>query len=180
MSTPKHILVVDVEATCWEELPPNLYPETRNEIIEIGVAVVDIKERAIVAEEGIFVKPTTTSLSPFCTNLTSITPEILATAGRSFKDALAYFTNTYKPNRQIFASWGDYDRKSFEKNCRWNNVPYPFGNLHLNVKALFAAKFGWNGGQAKCGEHLGITMEGRAHRGVDDAVNIAKILLKLL
>jgi inhibitor of KinA sporulation pathway (predicted exonuclease) len=97
-----------------------------------------------------------------------------------FPDACNILTKDYKSQRQIFASWGDYDRKAFEKNCAWQKFSNPFGNLNLNVKALFAAKFGYTGGQEKCGRDLGILMQGTAHRGIDDAYNIAKILQKLL
>jgi inhibitor of KinA sporulation pathway (predicted exonuclease) len=181
MSTPKSILVIDVEATCWEHLPPNLTKgEVRNEIIEIGLAVLDIKTKAITEVRSIMVKPPTTTLSPFCIQLTTITPELIEKEGIDFKDAINILTKEYRAERNIFASWGDYDRTSFEKNCKWNGVDYPFSRMHLNVKTLFAAKFGYNGGQQKCGTDLGITMTGTAHRGVDDAKNIALILKKLL
>lgn len=180
MSTPKKILVIDIEATCWKNRPPNQFPETRNEIIEIGLAVVDIKTKTLEESRSIMVIPPTTEISDFCTELTTITPEMITKDGIPFRDACDILMNEYKSYRQVFASWGDYDRRSFEKNCEWNKVVYPFANMHLNVKTLFAAKYGYNAGQQRCGEDLGITMVGTAHRGVDDAVNIAKILIKLL
>jgi inhibitor of KinA sporulation pathway (predicted exonuclease) len=180
MSTPKHILVVDVEATCWDNLPPNKFPNTRNEIIEIGLVVMDVKTHEIGERRAIMVKPATTEISDFCTSLTTITPEMIEEYGIPFPDACDILKKEYKSYRQIFASWGDYDRRAFEKNCAWNDVANPFGNMNLNVKALFAAKYGYTGGQAKCGLDLGILMQGTAHRGVDDAYNIAKILQKLL
>ncbi len=181
MSTPTSILVVDIEATCWENLPPNKFPQNRNEIIEIGLTVVDVKTKKLGESRSIMVIPPTTEISEFCTKLTTITAEQIKKEGISFADAIAILTKEYKANRQIFASWGDYDRNAFVKNCDWNKVKYPFANnMHLNVKTLFAAKYGYNGGQASCGEDLGITMEGVAHRGIDDSRNIAKILVKLL
>lgn len=180
MSTPKTILVVDVEATCWEKLPPNKFPSTRNEIIEIGITEIDIASKTLGESHSILVIPPTTEISDFCTKLTTITPELIQREGIPFREAIELLVSKFKSNRNIFASWGDYDRRSFEKNCDWNKVPYPFANLHLNVKTLFAAKFGYNGGQEKCGQDLGIKMEGTAHRGIDDSRNIAKILVKLL
>lgn len=176
MSTPKKILVIDIEATCWEPRRPDL----RNEIIEIGIAEVDIKTKEIERTESIIVIPPTTEVSEFCTKLTTLTPEFVKKNGIEYHAAMDILIRKYKSNKQVFASWGDYDRTSFEKNCQWNQAVYPFANMHLNVKTLFAAKMGYNGGQAKCGEDLGITMEGTAHRGIDDAINIAKILVKLL
>jgi len=182
MSTPKKILVIDIEATCWKDKPPNQQlGETQNEIIEIGIAVIDIKAKVLESSRSIMVKNVRTEISDFCTELTTITQEMIDQHGIFFSEACDILKREYKSDRNIFASWGDYDRGAFEKNCRWNNVPYPFQkNIHLNVKTLFAAKFGYNGGQESCARDLGIVMQGTAHRGIDDAVNIAKILLKIL
>lgn len=180
MSTPKKILVIDVEATCWENLPPNKFPDNRNEIIEIGITQIDIAIRKIESSEGILVIPPTTEINEFCTKLTTITPELIAQEGISFKDAVDILLTKYKSNQNVFASWGDYDRTSFVKNCDWNKVEYPFPNMHLNVKSLFAAKYGWNGGLDKCAESMKLTFEGTHHRGVDDSRMIARILRLLL
>jgi len=180
MSTPKTILCIDIEATCWEGRPPNKFPEQRNEIIEIGITPVDVKTREIGVSEGIIVIPPTTEISPFCEQLTSITDELILSEGISFHLALDHMDQKYRPDKNIFASWGDYDRKSFEKNCKWNNTGYPFSNMHLNVKTLFAAKYGYNAGLGKCAADIGIQFEGRAHRGVDDSRMVAKVLVHLL
>jgi inhibitor of KinA sporulation pathway (predicted exonuclease) len=180
MSTPKFINVVDIEACCWENLPPNNFPEQRNEMLEIGIIQIDIATKELGEAEGILIIPPTCEISYFCTQLTTITPQLILNEGISFSAAIEILLTKYKSNRNVFASWGDYDRKSFEKNCKWNNVEYPFANMHLNVKSLFAAKFGWNGGVEKCADSLGLTFEGTQHRGVDDSRMIAKILLKLL
>jgi inhibitor of KinA sporulation pathway (predicted exonuclease) len=180
MSTPKKILVIDVEATCWENLPPNKFPSTRNEIIEIGVTTVDIKTKTIEKAESILVKPPTTEISEFCTKLTTITPQMIEKDGISIAQAMDIMEDRYRLKQNIFASWGDYDRRSFEKNCQWAKFSNPVGNLILNVKALFAAKFGYCGGMDKCAADMRLTFEGTHHRGVDDSRMIARILLKLL
>jgi inhibitor of KinA sporulation pathway (predicted exonuclease) len=177
MSTAKNILVIDVEATCWDNLPPNKFPDTQNEIIEIGLAVIDIKAQKIVESRSIIVLPFQTSISPFCTQLTTLTPEFVQANGIPFVDAMNILDKEYRAERQIFASWGDYDRRSFEKNCKWNKVRNPMSNMHLNVKALYGALNGEAGGMAKCAKELGISFEGTHHRGVDDAKMIAKIYL---
>lgn len=180
MSTPKNILVIDVESTCWENLPPNKFPETRNEIIEIGIAVIDIKKREITESCSILVTPPTTEISDFCTQLTGIDSPLIALHGIPFADAIAKLRDEYKAHRQVFASWGAYDQRSFVKNCEWNKVAYPFSNLHLNIKSFCAVKMGYTGGEKKIGDDLGIPFIGRQHNGRDDAVHAAKILLKLL
>ena len=171
----KNILVVDIEATCWEPRRP----DERNEIIEIGI--VEIINKEIARKESIIVLPPTTEISEFCTTLTTLTPEFVDEHGIEYHEAMDILLRKYRSDKQVFASWGDYDRSAFENNCNWNRAPHPFArNMHLNVKTLFAAKYGYTGGQERCGRDIGVKMEGTAHRGIDDAYNIAKILLKLL
>lgn len=177
MRKPTKILVVDVEATCWNTSVPSHF---RNEIIEIGVTEVDIETKNIERTKSIIVYPQTMKISEFCTKLTTLTPEFVDDYGITFFNAMKILREDFDSKNQIFASWGDYDRKTFESNCKWNGETYPFGNMHLNVKALFAAQNGWTGGQESCGKTLGIEMVGTPHRGGDDALNIAKILVELL
>jgi len=178
MSTPKSILVIDVECCCWKDLPKN--QEVKNEIIEIGVVVLDCQTYDVVGFESIIVIPPTTEISDFCTELTSLTSEYVNKFGISFGNAVNKLRTEYKADRNIFASWGDYDRKAFEKNCKWNNEKYPFGNMHLNIKALYAAKYGYTGGVAKILEDLNMKFVGTQHRGIDDAKMIAEILRTIL
>jgi inhibitor of KinA sporulation pathway (predicted exonuclease) len=180
MSTAKTILCVDIEATCWEGRPPNKFPETRNEIIEIGITPIDIKTKTIGPSRAIIVTPPTTEISEFCTRLTTITPEFVEEYGIPFAEAMNILSTEYKAGRNIFASWGDYDRRSFEKNCTWNKVPNPWSNMNLNVKALYAAKMGYTCGLSSAVDDFGLTFQGTHHRGVDDSLMVAKILVKLL
>ena len=82
----------------------------------------------------------------------------------------------------LWASWGDYDRRQFERVCKDLKFGYPFGPSHLNVKSLFAAAVGSGHEMGLDGAYkqLGLIMEGTHHRGDDDAWNIAGILCRLL
>ena len=53
MSTPKTCLVIDIEATCWEQNPPNGPPsvEKKGEIIEIGVTTVSMPDKKILVPD---------------------------------------------------------------------------------------------------------------------------------
>jgi len=171
------VLVIDLEATCWDgEIPK----DQQNEIIEIGLTVLDVKTGAR-EKHGILVKPKRSEVSPFCTQLTTITQEMVDAEGVSFKEAMT-FLKEFKPKERTWASWGDYDRRQFDRECRQKGHSYPFGPGHLNVKTLFALHYklpreiGMPGALGK----LGITLEGTHHRGDDDAYNIAGILAGLL
>lgn len=181
MSTPKLCLVIDVEATCWNKNPPSGTPasERKNEIIEIGITPVDMITKEIGESESIIVWPTTTKISEFCTELTTLTPEYVSQHGMTFGSAIYYMQSKYKTDRNMWASWGKYDDQAFIRQCEREGVRYPFNNSHLNVKTLFAWRHGFNCGMNKALNRLKIPMEGTHHRGVDDSRNIAKMLLTL-
>lgn len=61
--------------------------------------------------------------------------------------------------------------------CRLKNLNNPLAHLqHFNVKQLFARKFGHKVGLGRALNMKGLTFEGRAHSGIDDAKNIARLL----
>ncbi len=177
---PKYINVVDVEATCWEnESRSNAY-EPRNEIIEVGITQVDIKTKTVGKKRSIIVHPKRTEISPFCTELTTLTPEYVAENGVTFERMLTILNEEYSSSKNVWASFGDYDKDIFKRNCRQNGLNYPFSNYHLNIKSLFSAKTGVFLGAKRACEHMGVVFSGTHHRGDDDSYNIAQLLVKLL
>jgi inhibitor of KinA sporulation pathway (predicted exonuclease) len=172
------VVVVDVEATCWTEEPP---PGQISEIIEIGVCTLDLASGLPVSGEGILVAPACSVVSEYCTQLTSLT-QAEVEQGLPFDQACALLQRTYRTKNRVWASWGDYDRRQFERQCQSYAVDYPFGSRHLNVKTLFAMVAGLphEVGMDEALRHLGMPLEGRHHRGVDDARNIARLLSLLL
>ena len=172
-------LLVDVEATCWRGHPPN---GMFNEIIEIGVTVFNYHTYEIEGKRSILVKPKFSEISEFCTELTTITQKMLDEEGVSFNKACEILISEYDSKRNIFMSWGDYDRTAFEKNCEKLEVEYPFGKTHFNQKALFSMmyKMKQEPSVQKALKKLGLEFEGTAHRGVDDSYNSAIIFKYML
>ena len=172
------VLVVDVESTCWEGSPP---PGQKSEIIEIGICPVDLRTLTRIEKRSILIKPVQSEISDFCTNLTTLSPEMFDEAG-TLADAVRTLKKEFRSKDRLWASWGDYDRRQFERVCMDQNVGYPFGPSHLNVKSLFAAAIGSGHETGLDGayQRLGLEMEGTHHRGDDDAWNIAGIACRLL
>ena len=172
------VVVVDVEATCWDGKPP---PGEHNEIIEIGACLLDVATLTRSDKRGWFVRPERSTVSPFCTELTTIRPENVANAPTLF-EVLAQMQDELDAKNRPWASYGDYDRRQFEKDCKAKSVRYPFGPAHLNVKNLAAFALGHTRpmGMAGALKELGIPLEGTHHRGVDDAWNIAAVLAAVL
>ena len=71
------ILVVDVESSCWEGSPPE---GEESEIIEIGICVVDTRQLQRISKHSILVRPEKSTVSDFCTELTTLTPGMFAEA----------------------------------------------------------------------------------------------------
>jgi inhibitor of KinA sporulation pathway (predicted exonuclease) len=176
----RNVLVIDVESTCWE--PPEAPAHNEiSEIIEIGVAVVNIDTLKIISNEFILVKPQRSKVSKFCTKLTTLTQSVVD-KGILFHEAMAELRTNFNSENRTFVSWGDYDRKMFERNCKDYGVKYPFGPRHMNLKNTFAVLHGLGRELGMDGalDHLGLKLEGTHHRGVDDSKNIANIFIHIL
>lgn len=174
------VVVIDIEATCWEG---GGVPEgQRNEIIEIGACLVDVESGEVRQPMSILVQPVISTLSPFCTQLTTITPQMLEAHAVPFAEACACLIETYQTPQRLWLSWGNYDRNLFISQCAFSGVPYPFSMAHANLKKIFI-RFTQQRkpmGLASALAHLELEAAGTAHRGVDDAYNTARILGVLL
>lgn len=172
------LIVVDLEATCWEHEPP---PGEESEIIEIGLCLLDIHSGNLELKRSILIRPERSRLSAFCSELTTLTQEEVD-HGISFAEACALLRHEFNSRHRVWASYGDYDRRQLEEQCAERSVPYPFGLTHLNVKSLAALMLRLNQEvplpQALV--HFGWDLEGVYHRGDDDAWNIARLLSALL
>ncbi|MFF2846169.1 exonuclease domain-containing protein [Streptomyces sp. NPDC058001] len=170
--------VVDIEATCWDRQPP---PGQVSEIIEIGLTVVDIAARERVERHRILVRPHRSEVSAFCTELTGLTQAEVDT-GVDFAAACRELAVTHRSGARPWASWGDYDRNQFTRQCRATGVPYPFGHRHTNAKRVFteAHALTKRPGMAQALTVAGLPLEGRHHSGEDDAWNIAALILDVV
>lgn len=172
------IIVIDVESTCWEGTAP---AGQVSEIIEIGVSPLDIFSGRQLGKESILVRPEHSTVSEFCTRLTTLTQDQV-NSGISLQEACILLKEKYLTRKRTWASYGDYDRRQFERQCRLSEIAYPFGPSHINVKNLFAITNGLprEVGMAGALRHLNLPLEGTHHRGGDDAWNIARILSELI
>jgi inhibitor of KinA sporulation pathway (predicted exonuclease) len=181
MNEKNYYLVVDLEATCDDA---GAVPREQMEIIEIGAVLVDGHSLEAIEDWQSFVRPQRhPKLTPFCTELTSITQDQVDAAPH-FPEVLEAFCTWWGTlvregyGTPIFCSWGDYDRKQFKQDCMHHGLKYPLPAQHINVKREFSKalalkrKFGMAGAL----KQVGLPLVGTHHRGIDDARNIAKLL----
>ena len=178
------ILVVDIETTCWD----NKAPDTEeSEIIEIGLAILytpsTLDRAGLIIEQTpeIIVKPQRSTISKFCTKLTTLTQEQVDN-GVLLSQAVDLLIQKYDSKNTVWASWGDFDRKIFVNNCSMYGIIYPFNVRHINIKTLFALTHSLKKeiGMAEALKLTGLPLIGTHHRGRDDAYNIAKLLELIL
>jgi inhibitor of KinA sporulation pathway (predicted exonuclease) len=181
----KFMVVLDLEATCDE---PS-FDREQMEIIEIGACYVDAAG-TVLSEFQTFIKPVVHPvLSAFCTKLTTIT-QAQVEAAPEFKAAIAAFEawiaqcSSSFGTPDLWGSWGDYDRKQFERNARLLGQAQPAfleAIPHVNLKARYAATQGVKIRRLGLGtvlrEYEHMAFEGTPHRGIDDARNIAKLAM---
>jgi inhibitor of KinA sporulation pathway (predicted exonuclease) len=172
------IIVIDLEATCWEGYAAPIGQE--NEIIEIGVCLYDIATQTIDNKRSLLVRPSRSVISPFCTQLTTITQELVDRYGTDFQTACEILERDYDSRNRLWASWGSFDQKMFAEQCKTRLVRYPLSKKHANLKRVYADVKGTRIGLKFALEANEISLEGTHHRGSDDAYNTAKMLAKLV
>jgi inhibitor of KinA sporulation pathway (predicted exonuclease) len=172
-----NFIIYDLEATCWEDKRGQV-----SETIEIGaIKINDYAEIEDTFSE--FVKPVIHPfLSPFCTNLTSITQVDVNRADKfyaviqDFQDWIDIFDEEY-----LLCSWGNFDKTQLVKDCQFHDMEWEWLDAHINLKAQYQdiKKLSKPRGLKKAVTREGFEFEGTAHRGINDAYNLAKIFGKL-
>jgi inhibitor of KinA sporulation pathway (predicted exonuclease) len=169
------IQVYDLEATCDDQR------SILNEVIEVGAVIVENRE--VISEFSSFVRPVEIPiLTPFCTRLTSIRQQDVQEAD-TFPTAMDRFA-TYAKDCNVLASWGWYDRKQILREAERKGYSGPILEIltnkpYRNLKIEFGTKHGIRPpGMDAALSILGIPPGGTHHRGIDDARNIAKILIQ--
>jgi 3'-5' exoribonuclease 1 len=167
-------IIFDLEATCWDQ-----YDRSDNETIEIGAIMID-ENRKIVKEFNQFVKPIKyPKLSEFCIKLTSIKQEEIDKA-LYFHDVKKMFLDWIGQEEYVLCSWGFYDKKQLESDCIIHSIDIDWVQSHISLKHQYSKFKNLDRaiGMKRALEYENIKMEGKHHRGIDDAKNISKIFIK--
>lgn len=173
------LVIVDIEATCWEnnQNPPG----QQSEIIEIGVCTLDLTTGEMGTARSVLVRPARSKVSNFCTQLTTLT-QAQVEQGVTFAEACQILKEEYATQARVWGSWGKYDQRMFEEQCASFLVEYPFSQQYINLKQLFKKQYDLQRpiGMEKALEMLQLPLLGTHHRGDDDARNIARITGEML
>jgi inhibitor of KinA sporulation pathway (predicted exonuclease) len=179
-----YLLVLDFEAQCIQNAKLDC-----QEIIEFPVVVVDVSAQKVIDKYfHSFVKPTVyPKLTDFCTELTGITQDKVDSADtlEIVLEKLDKFLEEcgILKSKFCFVTCGDWDlRTCLRSEAKYKKLKYQdYLNSWINVKKVFGSLSGYTKvGMPKMLSDLNLTLDGRHHSGIDDAKNIAKIVVKLL
>lgn len=170
--------VIDLELTCY---PDGIFPpgETR-EIIEVGLCEVDLHTLTIRKTHSFPVIPTSSNVSPYCTELTGWTMSALKKQGFTFQKVLKLLAKHGARNRLLVTD-ADDELACIQEQCRRLGLESPFGETSFNVATLYnlLKQPPRNLPLDEMLASFGMTFEGRAHRASVDATNIARLFVAL-
>eukprot|EP00928_Gymnodinium_smaydae_P062687 TRINITY_DN46497_c0_g1_i1.p1 TRINITY_DN46497_c0_g1~~TRINITY_DN46497_c0_g1_i1.p1 ORF type:complete len:265 (-),score=27.70 TRINITY_DN46497_c0_g1_i1:234-1028(-) len=174
-------LVIDFEAS-------GISPDSRTwEIVEFPIVVVEASTcRVLPAEFHSYVRPTENPLlSRECKQNCGISQSDVDAApplAEVVQQVVRWVAQLRLNGNALVLTCGDYDLGTAlvteaERKC----IPLPpWLRCWCNVKVPFEARYGKRMGMKGMLQRLGLTLEGRHHSGIDDARNIAKIVVTLL
>lgn len=173
------VYAVDIEATCWKE-PKDQPAGERNEIIEIGITAITLPDLNISNPIGILVRPAHSRVSEFCTEITTLTQDVVDT-GMLYKDACEFMIKKMYTKYVPWISWGLYDRKQIQYQCQFDECTYPFGAGHEDFRQQFITMMGLKHmvSLPDALKMVGLEYQGTRHRGADESWNIARLMVEL-
>ncbi|XP_031627702.1 ERI1 exoribonuclease 2-like [Contarinia nasturtii] len=198
----EYLICLDFEATCWDKVAMDVrIKEQKQEIIEFGAVLVNLRSGAVEAEFHEYVRPTNQPiLSKFCTNLTGITQALIdrqqpfPVVYRKFDNWLTGirtekqlgFANpsmrTGNHRNTTFCSWTNWDLgKFFKWDCARHGIRQPgYFRAWIDGRKVFTNKFPRrqiNFEQAL--RQLNVPRTGDAHSAIGDAKTLASLMNRL-
>ncbi|XP_056124277.1 3'-5' exoribonuclease 1 [Rhinichthys klamathensis goyatoka] len=182
-----YICVVDFEATCEENNPPDYL----HEIIEFPIVLIHTRTLEIVDSFQEYVKPVVNpKLSEFCVKLTGISQKMVDEA-KTFDQVLKRAVSWLQEKelgtkyKYTFLTDGSWDMGKFLRTqCKLSQIRFPqFARKWINIRKSYGNFYKVARTQTKliCMlENLGMQYDGRPHSGLDDSRNIARIAIHML
>ncbi|KAH3755907.1 Znfinger in Ran binding protein [Pelomyxa schiedti] len=193
MGDKDYFVVIDFEATCEDGV--KVVPQ---EIIEFTSVLINARSLATEGEFHTFVRPQVHPvLTPFCQQLTGITQQNVD-SGIPIDEVLQRHREWMEQHQLIQSQTGVPAKFSFKfvtcgfwplgvclpHLCKDLNIHLPpyFAESVMNVKEEFTRHYHKqaNGGIPDMMAALEMQLQGRHHCGIDDARNVARILVRMI
>lgn len=174
MSRYNRLLFVDVELTCWEGAPPE---GELPELIAFGIVDLKTDDLAIRRRKMFLVRPRLSSISPFCSTLTGITPKEAA-AAPPLPEVVRAIRKTF--GQSDWCAWGR-DDELIRESCERAGAELPFlgcfHDLAAQVRGLLGLTYRLSLEEAL--ERFDLDWEGPPHDALADAQNLARLFTAL-
>jgi inhibitor of KinA sporulation pathway (predicted exonuclease) len=178
MKNLSKFIVIDIEATCWED---SVFQKENSEIIEIGVSLIDFSLKKVIKKRSYLVKNKTSTISDYCTNLTGITQQMIDKDGHDLMRVSKLIRKEFSPTHISWGAWGN-DNEMLLRECDKTKSVFPFNTNFTDISHLYSLKKGnskkWNLSKALTEESLSFI--GNKHSGMDDSFNTARLFVKIL
>jgi inhibitor of KinA sporulation pathway (predicted exonuclease) len=174
MAKYNRMLFVDVELTCWEGEPP---PGERSELIAFGLVDLRTDDLTIRRETMLLVGPQASTISPFCSTLTGITPKEAA-AAPPLPEVVRTIRKTF--GQCDWCAWGR-DDALIRESCEQAGAELPFlGGFHdLSAQVRGLLGLTYRLGLDEALERFDLDWEGPPHDALADARNLARLFMAL-
>lgn len=152
-----------------------------SEIVEIGACKVDLKLGKITDQFQIYIKPKSGYVAKSTRKFINMTKEDLKQAV-TFKEGVERFSQ-WLGEGYYLCSWGRDDRLHFINECLRNRMRLDWLINYNDIQQQIGKMLGITKNQVGLKTALdlaGIEPQGIAHRGIDDAINTAELLIKYL
>lgn len=179
------VLVVDFEMTCGPGITQNI-----QDIVELGYCVLEAgRPVALGDSSSIYIRPTRSPVTAFCTKLTGITPERVEHEPTFVERHPAM--SALVCGVDAWLSWGP-DEQILNRQCAALGLESPFAAVpHFNLKPLLTPLVyaitggtkpkgaGAGVGLATAAAEMGLDLIGQMHSAAMDAFNAARLYEKV-
>ncbi len=168
------ICLVDSEHSCFDN---NIFPHgEQSDIIQIGWCWLLLPSLEITKPQMLYVKPTRSKISDFCTELTGILPKQVMSA-QPLANVCQNLINNHGTKARPWMTWGN-DAPGLQQECEELGANFPFSESYFNAQDLASILLGLplRMGLDAALRLMDMSFEGRHHQAPDDAYNLARIV----
>jgi inhibitor of KinA sporulation pathway (predicted exonuclease) len=153
-----------------------------SEIVEIGACKVDLDSKTITDQFQIYISPRSGYVTKSTRKFINMTKEDVKTAV-PFRTGIQKFSEWLGEDYYL-CSWGKDDRLHIVNQCARNKIKLDwfknYNDIQQQIGQILSPDPKNQLGLKNALELAGIEAVGQAHRGIDDAVNTAELLIKYI
>ncbi len=153
-----------------------------SEIVEIGACKVDLESKNVIDQFQLYIKPKSGYVSKSTRKFIKVTKEELKDAV-PFKQGIKMFAE-WLGEDYFLCAWGKDDKAHIINQCVRNKIKLDwfrnYNDLQKQIGDILIEQSNSQLGLKNALSIAGLEPVGKAHRGIDDAINTAELLIKYI